>query len=88
MGSIYVPKLQVQSVEVGTTAISNPLIFIKLNGIIYANGSRIDIGGGYRDVYGTYDPATGKVYLTSYTFAVSGTVPASSFSNVEVLLIG
>lgn len=92
MGQVYVPKCQNQQILVGNVASSivstSPLILIKINGVIYANGDRFDTTGGYRNLYGSYDASTGNVYLNSYTFATSGTVPEVSFSGVEVLLIG
>ena len=92
MGQLYIPTCSIQTQLVGNISSSvvtaSPLIFIKLDGIIYANGYRFNTTGGYRNVYGSYVSSTGNVYLNSYTFAVTDTVPAWSPSSVEVMLIG
>lgn len=91
MGSLYIPTCNARSVLVGNVSSSvvttAPLIFIKIDGIIYANGYRFNTVGGYRSIFGSYVSSTGNVYLNSYTFAVTDTVPAWSSSNVEVMLI-
>ena len=92
MGQIYVPTCSLQSQLVGnipsSVVTATPLLFVKVDGVTYVNGYRFNTTGGFRNVYASYVASTGNVYLNSYTFAVSDTVPAWSTSNVEVLLIG
>ena len=88
MGSVYIPSQTVVDIEVGTTTVSSPYVTLVLNGIAYPNGFRVDYAGGFRNFYGAYDSATGKVYIRCHTIAYGQDLPAYTLSNVEVLVIG
>jgi hypothetical protein len=87
MGSAYVPSQTVQQIYVGNTTVPNPYIMFTLNGVAYPNGYRVDYVGGYRNFYGTFDPATGNCFLSCQTVAYGEDLPAFTLSNVEVLVI-
>jgi hypothetical protein len=87
MGSAYVPSQTVQQIYVGNTTVPNPYIMFTLNGVAYPNGYRVDYVGGYRNFYGTFDPATGNCFLSCQTVAYGQDLPAFTLSNVEVLVI-
>lgn len=91
MGSLAIPKCGLESKLVKNIdpnlVTAAPLLFVKIDGVTYANGFKFNTGGGFRLIFPSYDSATGNVYLNSYTFAVNGTVPSWSAYDVEVLLI-
>jgi hypothetical protein len=88
MGQLARPTFELQSLQVGSApGFVNPLIFIKLDGVVYTEGVRLTLPQGFRNLYGSYNQSTGAIYLNSYTIAVSDTIPELSISGVEVLLI-
>jgi len=88
MGSAYIPSQTIVDQEVGTTSVTSPYIMIVINGVAHPNGYRVTYNGGFRNFYGAYDSATGKIYVRCHTIAYGEDLPAYTLSNVEVLVIG
>lgn len=89
MPSSAVPKLQVDYVSCGIASVlvSNPLLFLKINNVAYADGYKIYLTeGSYRHFYPVYVEGTGEVrlYCRSLTFGV--TMPAVTLTNIEVYI--
>jgi hypothetical protein len=87
MGSAYVPSQEIVEILVGNTTIPAPYIILVVNGVEYANGYRVTYNGGYRTFYGTFDAATGNIFVACQTIAYGEDLPAFSLPNVEVLVI-
>jgi hypothetical protein len=87
MGSAFVPSQRIEEIYVGNTTIPNPYIMLVVNGVEYANGYRVTYAGGYRTFYGTFDAATGNIFVACQTIAYGEDIPAFSLPNVEVLVI-
>lgn len=88
MGSAIIPTQRVDSIEVGSTTIVDPLLLVKADGIVYSNGYRITYNAGYRNIFPGYNSSNQKVYLYCHSIAYGEDLPAISLNNVEVLIIG
>ena len=94
MGSVYVPRVQVDSILVGNL---DPAIFIDPilvvlygDGKLYANGWTVDrSGGGWETFYPSWDSSTGNVYMNRYAMAYTVDIPAGSWpAGAKVYVIG
>ncbi len=88
MGSAIIPTQRVDSIEIGSTSISNPLLLLKVDGIVYSNGYRIAYNAGYRNIFPGYNSSNQKIYLYCHNIAYGEDLPQISLTNVEVLIIG
>ena len=89
MATIYVPQLQVESVNVGTTNVSNPALFvIEVGGVLYGDQYTSSTADYSRTVFCTFDSATSMVKLTCDSISIQTTCPALNLSNVKVYIIG
>jgi len=89
MATIYVPELQVESVNVGTTSVSNPSLFVlEIGGVLYGDQYTDSTATYSRTVFCTFDSASSMVKLTCISVAIRATCPALSLSNVKVYIIG
>lgn len=87
-----VPTFTITQSIVGSTTISNPVLFLKIGGAIYAQGYRITYGtassGGYRNIYPAYDSATGNILIVCQSLAVQADLPAITLNDIGVYIIG
>jgi len=88
MGSLAVPASRVDSVYVGSTTVSNPLLMLSINGVVYPNGYRIEYSTGYRNFFASYTSSNGYIYVECQSVAYAADLPAISLSGVEVLVVG
>lgn len=87
MGSAAIPKQVVQYISMGYTAITNPILFLKVSGTTYANGYRVNYGSSsYRNYFATYNESTGEVRLYSQGVTYGQDMPAATINNIEVYL--
>ena len=87
MPSIVLPSQRVDTIVIGTTSISNPVLMLKINGIGYANGYRIAYNSGYRSIFPGYS-SSGNILLHCINIAYGEDLPDLSLSNIEVFVIG
>ena len=88
MGSANIPGQVIQETSVGyiQTGLSNVILFLKINGIVYPNGYRIAYNSdNIRDYFAGYNPSTGQIKLYCRIVAYNYTIPAESLT-VEVLI--
>lgn len=87
-----VPTFTITQTIVGSTTVSNPVLFLKVGGTVYAQGYRITYGTnsseGYRNIYPAYDSSTGNILIVCQTLAVQADLPAITLSDVGVYVIG
>lgn len=88
MGSAYIPKLSVERVLIGTTSVVNPQIYITVDGTSYFNGYKVNLSGGFRLFFVSYDAGTGNVYIVCHAMAIFADLPSYSIANVGVIVIG
>lgn len=88
MPSITIPTQQLRTTVVGRTTVINPVLMLKVDGVVYVNGYRIGYNIGYRHIFPGYNQSTGDILLYSHSIAYGEDLPAISLNNVEVLLIG
>lgn len=88
MGSLAVPASKVDSVYVGSTTVSSPLLMLKVGGIVYPNGYRIEYSTGYRNFFPSYISSNGYIYVECHSIAYNADLPAIDLSGVEVLIVG
>lgn len=87
MGRAYYPTQTVETINIGTTSLSNPLALLVVNGIVYPNGFRVNYDRGYRLFSPTID-GNNNVAIVCVALAYGEDLPAYYLSGVEVLLIG
>lgn len=89
MGSINVPGQTIQQTSVGfiQTGLSNVILFLKINGVIYSNGYRITYSndGNVRDYFAGYNPSNGQIKLYCRVVGYNQTIPQETLS-LEVLV--
>lgn len=88
MGSLAVPASRVDSVYVGSTTVSSPLLMLVINGVVYPNGYRIEYSTGYRNFFASYTASNGYIYVECQSVAYASDLPAMSLTGVEVLVVG
>lgn len=86
MGSALTPNQVLTSTVVGTSTAVNPTLLLKVNGLIYANGYRIDYVGAYQNFFPAKEGNNILVYCQSV--AASADTPTVTLTNIEVLVIG
>lgn len=89
MGSAQIPKQTVQNVSLGftTTGLINAITYLKIDGVVYANGYRVVYNSSsYRNYFAGYNPTTGEVKLYCQAVTYSTTIPAATLGIVEVLI--
>jgi hypothetical protein len=87
MGTAYYPTQTVETINIGTTSLTNPLALLVVNGVVYPNGFRVNYDRGYRLFSPTID-ANNNVAIVCVALAYGQDLGAYSLSGVEVLLIG
>lgn len=87
MGSIAVPDSRVQTFYVGSTTVTDPLLMLSIDGVVYPNGYRIEYSGGYRNIFPSIT-SNGSIYVESQCIAYGADVPAIDLYSVEVIVIG
>lgn len=88
MPSIDTPQIQVESVNVGTTAVSNPTFILEIGGVLYGDQYTSSTSSYSRTVFPTYTSSNNRVKLTCISIAITATCPALTLSNVKVHVIG
>lgn len=88
MGSLAVPASRVDSVYVGSTTVSSPLLMLVVGGVVYPNGYRIEYSTGYRNFFPSYNSSNGYIYLECQSVAYAADLPAMTLYGVEVLVVG
>lgn len=88
MGRAYFPTQTVQTVLVQNIpgASDSNFLLLKVNGITYANGYRINYDRGYRLFSASVD-SQNNVSVVCVGLAYGQDLPAMSIYNVEVILI-
>jgi hypothetical protein len=87
MAQAAIPQQAVQYVSVGYANVTNPILFLKVNGITYGNGYRVNYGGaGYRNFFASYDESTGEIRLYCQAVTYGADLPAEILYNIEVYL--
>jgi len=84
MASVYVPNYSLTSTVVGTTTINNPTLLLRVNGITYANGYRVDYAGAYQNYFPAKDGT--NILLYCYTVVFGQDLGQTTLPNVEVLV--
>lgn len=88
MGQAYIPASVVEKQYIGSTNVSSPYLMLVIDGIAYANGLRINYGGGYRNFFASFDANTGAIYVVCHTIAFGEDLPVYTLGSVEVIVIG
>lgn len=94
MGSVYVPRIVADSLQVGyldpALFIDPILVVLKGDGKLYSNGWKIEYGGGsFAYYYPAWDSSTGNVYINRYAMAYTVAIPIDTWSaGVKVYIIG
>lgn len=89
MGSMYVPSIRVDTIDMGTSPISNPEnLLLSIDGVVYGNGYVNSPGTYQRQIFPTYDTATNKIYIKVINIASTASCPSLVLNNIEVLVIG
>jgi hypothetical protein len=89
MTTIYIPELQVESVTVGSTTVSNPTLFVmEIGGVFYGDQYTDSTDTYSRTVFPTFDSTTSTVKLTCVSIAIRANCPALTLSNIKVFIIG
>lgn len=98
MGQAYVPRITVENRLVGLgipSTSSTPLALLQVGSEVYPGGYRLDLaGGGYRNFYvaTANSPVWGAgyidIYLVCYSLSYTDTLPAITFTNMGVYLVG
>lgn len=89
MGSAAIPTQSVSKTKVGNTTVASPILLLKVNGVVYANGYREDYGSsGFRNIFPVYDPNNGDVSICCHAVAAGADLAAITISNLEVDIIG
>lgn len=87
MGQAAIPKQIVQYVSVGYATVTNPVLFLKVGGVTYANGYRVNYGSSsYRNYFPSYDEATGEIRLYCQAVTYGQDMPEATLYNIEVYL--
>ena len=87
MGQAAIPKQTIQYQSIGFSVLSNPLLFLKVNGVFYTNGYRINYGpSSYRNFFPSYDDVTGEIRLYCQAVTYGQDMPAETLADVEVYL--
>jgi len=88
MGIAYYPTQTVETVLVGTdaTAIGASFLLLSVDGIVYANGYRINYDRGYR-LFSPVVDSNGNISIVCVALAYGEDLPAMNLSNVEVHII-
>jgi len=81
------PNLFIQSVSMGTTTITNPVLLLKVDGVAYPNGYRINYtNSSSRNFYPVWNSSTGEIRLYCQAVAYDITLPNISLGTVEVFI--
>lgn len=88
MPTIVLPSQRLDTVIIGSTTVSNPVLMLMVNGIGYANGYRITYVSGYRSIFPSYNSSNGDVLMHCLNIAYGEDLPALTLSNIEVSIIG
>lgn len=87
--TILVPTFTVTQIAVGTSPVTNPLLFIRYNGIVYGGGVRIPSSdGGYRFFYPSYIASNNTIVISCQTLVIQNSLPATNLPNIGVYVIG
>jgi hypothetical protein len=94
MGSIYKPRVEIETVSMGASPVANPQnLMIKLDDVLYG-WVYTEIEEKYsRQIYPVYVPdstgaTNGTIEIKIVKTAAGGTVPAMTVSKIEVLIVG
>jgi hypothetical protein len=74
-----------QTVAYGSTSISSPLLMIRINGVGYPTGYRIEYASGYRNFYATID-SNNNISIECHAVSYNSALPAVTLDTVEVLI--
>ena len=90
MPSVYLPTLNVQTVNLGTSLVSNPpSLILEVNGVIYGEQyTELTTSTYTRTVFPTYESSTNTVKLTCITLGHGEDPPAFNLTNVKVYVVG
>lgn len=89
MGSAAIPGQTIQSANLGVTTpgLFNAIPYLKVGGVVYANGYRVDYNNtNFRNYFAGYNPDNGLITLYCQVVCYNYTIPAETLNGVEVLL--
>lgn len=89
MPTAAVPAQRIDYVSLGIAdvLVSNPVLFLKVNGVTFANGYKIySTNSSYRNFFPVYNETTGEVRLYCQSITFGNTLPPVTLSNIEVYL--
>jgi hypothetical protein len=89
MGSMYVPNIRVDTIDMGASPVSNPSnLMLVINGVVYGSGYLDNPGSYQRQIFPVYDAGNNKILLKIINMAMGGNCPQLVINNIEVLAIG
>jgi hypothetical protein len=87
MPTAAVPSQNVSYKVLGITdvLVSNPVLFLKVAGVTYANGYKVYYGSSsFRNFFPVYNEQSGEIRLYCYALTYGTTLPSITLSNIEV----
>jgi len=87
MGMAYIPSQTFTNIGVGTTSISDPVLLLTVDGIVYPNGYRINYNSGFRNFYPSYE--SGNLFISCHAVAYGEDLPELTISEnrLEILIV-
>ena len=90
MGQAVIPTQDLQYTTVGYVAanLADPILLLKIDGISYANGYRINYNSDtYRNFFPSYEQSNGEIRLYCQAVNYSTATPAQTLGTVEVYIV-
>jgi hypothetical protein len=89
MGSMYLPNIRVDTIDMGESPVANPEnLMLEIDGVVYGSGYLESPGTYQRQIFPVYDAGNQHIYVKIINTATGASCPATSLSNIRVLIIG
>lgn len=89
MGSIYLPSIRVDTIDMGESPVASPEnLMLEIDGVVYGSGYLDSPGTYQRQIFPVYDSSNQHIYVKIINTATGESCPATTLSNIRVLIIG